>query len=213
MAEVKELKVEIRTDRGKRDAKRARRAGRIPAILYGHKLENVALYLSADEFAGVVRHGQHLVQLTGAVDQRAFIKALQWDTFGREILHVDFIRVSKDEKLRLSVSVELRGDAEGIREGGVVRLHTHELEVECTPEHIPEKIFVKVGSLKLNDSLKVSDLVVPEGVKILTDAEEMVVDCVIPIEVEEVTPEVAGSAEPEVIGRKKEDTEEGEEKK
>ena len=202
-----QLKVEARSETGKRNAKRARLAGKIPAILYGHKKDNVSLYVGTDDFSAVVRHGSHVVQLVGAVSEKAFVKALQWDTFGKDVLHIDFTRVSEHEKVKLVVPVELRGDAEGLKQGGVVRLHVHELEVECEAEAIPEKISIKVNSLKLDDLLKVSDLVLPAGVVVLAEPEELLVDCVIPVEVEE-TDATAAAAEPEVIGRKKEEDEE-----
>ncbi len=202
-----QLKVEARSETGKRNAKRARLAGKIPAILYGHKKDNVSLYVGTDDFSAVVRHGSHVVQLVGAVSEKAFVKALQWDTFGKDVLHIDFTRVSEHEKVKLVVPVELRGDAEGLKQGGIVRLHVHELEVECEAEAIPEKISIKVNSLKLDDMLKVSDLVLPAGVIVLAEPEELLVDCVIPVEVEE-TDATTAAAEPEVIGRKKEEDEE-----
>ena len=92
MAET--LNVKVRETRGKRNARRERRTGTIPAILYGHGEANHSLLIAADEMASVVRHGGRIVELKGAVNEKALIRALQWDTFGIEVLHVDLTRVS-----------------------------------------------------------------------------------------------------------------------
>ena len=205
MAET--LNVEIRQARGKRNAKRARQAGDIPAVLYGHGESSVSLSVHKDQVAAALRHGSRLVDLKGAVNESALIRELQWDTYGIEVLHVDFARVSEDERIEVTVPVELRGEAPGVREGGVVEHLVHEVEIECLATSIPEKMQVNINHLKLLETIMASQLTLPEGAKLLSDAEAMVVQCVEPAaEVEaEGVPE---SAEPEVIGRKAEDEEE-----
>jgi large subunit ribosomal protein L25 len=208
MAEV--LNVKKRETRGKRNAKRLRHTGSIPAILYGHGEENQSLAVSADEMAAVVRHGGRVVELKGDVNEKAFIRALQWDVYGTEVLHVDFARVSEHERVEVKVSVELRGDAPGVKEGGVVEHLVHEIEIECEALSIPEKIDVSVRDLKLGGSITAGEIKLPEGMKLLSDPEEVIAHCVVHREEEEVVAE-AGAAEPEVIGRKAEEEEEGEE--
>ena len=209
MADVVNLKVETRSDRGKRPAKRARLAGKIPAILYGHKKENLSLYVVTDEFALALRHGSHLVELSGAVSEHAMVRALQWDTFGREVLHIDFIRVTRGEKICVMVPVELRGDAEGLKEGGVIRQLMRTIEVECAVEKTPEKVVVRIADLKLNESLRISDIPAPEGIAFVGDPEDMIVECAIPVEAGETASESSDGTEPEVIGRKKADEDAG----
>lgn len=207
MAET--LQVELRENLGKRNTRRLRRAGSVPAVLYGHGLANICLSLSAEQFETAVRHGSRLVNLTGAVSERAFIRDLQWDTYGLEVVHVDLTRVSEHEKVEVEVEVELRGEAPGVRSGGIISHHLHTLTIECEVTAIPDKLHVSINHLKLGDAIKVGDLQVGENVKILADADEVVVECVEPVaEVEEEAAEAA-PAEPELIGRKKE--EEGEE--
>src|ERR1700761_5984275 len=104
MAEA--LKVEKRQSHGKRNSRRLRATGSIPAILYGHGEANVALTISSDELAAAVRHGSRVVELTGAVKEKAFIRELQWDVYGLEVLHADFARVSEHERIHLRVKVE-----------------------------------------------------------------------------------------------------------
>ncbi|MCX7701165.1 MAG: 50S ribosomal protein L25, partial [Gemmataceae bacterium] len=116
---AEQLNVELRETRGKRNARRNRRAGKLPAVLYGHGQEAISLALSAEPFEAAVRHGARLVKLTGAVDEQAFIREIQWDTWGTHVLHVDFTRISEHEKVEVRVPVEIRGEAPGLKAGGV----------------------------------------------------------------------------------------------
>jgi large subunit ribosomal protein L25 len=97
MAET--LKVTMRDSRGKREARRLRRAGSIPAVLYGHGEANHSLTVTADDLAVVVRHGGRVVELTGAVQEKALIREMQWDAYGVSVLHVDLARVSEHERI------------------------------------------------------------------------------------------------------------------
>ncbi len=209
MAEV--LNVTKREPKGKRDARRLRASGIVPANLYGHGEENLSLAIHADEVRAAVRHGARVVDLQGAVKEKAFIRELQWDTFGTHVLHMDLTRVSVDERLTVTVPVELRGQAEGLKEGGVVEMVIHEVEVECLAIEIPEKLFLRVNSLKLGDSLMASAIELPSGVKLISDPDELVVHCVHAVTEEELEAGGAEGAEPEVIGRKAEDEAESEE--
>ena len=203
MAEA--VTVEIRELRGSRSARREREGGRVPAVLYGHGQETLSLSLPTAQLSAVIRHGARLVDLNGAVSEKAFIREMQWDTFGLHVLHVDLARVSEDETLQVKVPVELRGSAVGLKEGGVIDHHLHELEIECRATSIPDKIQVNINELHLNQAITVANLKLPEGVRVLDDADEIVVQCVPPREESETTD--MGGAEPEVIGRKADDEE------
>ena len=85
-----------------------------------------------------MRHGSRLVDLTGAVSESAFIRELQWDTYGTHVVHVDFTRISADELVKVHLTIELRGEAPGVKEGGVVDQLIHHVEVECPAGNIPE---------------------------------------------------------------------------
>lgn len=207
MAET--LKVELRESRGKRNARRQRQSGLLPAVLYGHGQQTVSLSVSSEELEAAVRHGARLVKLTGAVDEQAFIRELQWNVWGTHVLHADFTRVSEHEKVRVTVAVEIRGEAPGVKAGGVLKQAIHQLDIECEATSIPEKLTVSVNQLNLGDQITVGQLQLPHSVTVLVDADEMVVECHEPVEVSEEPLAAAGEAEPEVIGRKKE--EEGEE--
>jgi large subunit ribosomal protein L25 len=209
MAEA--LNVKERKSRGKREARRMRQSGAIPAILYGHGEANRSLVVVADEMSLVVRRGGRVVDLKGAVNEKALIRALQWDTFGTHVLHVDFARVSEHERIEVKVTVELRGQAIGVKDGGVVEHFVHEVEIECEALSIPDKIDLNINDLKIGDSIAASDLHLPPGVKLISDPDIVVVHCVEARVEEEVGALAGGAAEPEVIGGRKDEDEEAEE--
>ncbi|MBN2579482.1 MAG: 50S ribosomal protein L25 [Pirellulales bacterium] len=205
------LAVELRDQCGTADNRRLRRAGKVPAVLYGHGLENVNLTVSAEALAATLRHGTRLVNLAGAVEESAFIRELQWDTWGTHVLHVDFTRISLDEEVEVTVSIELRGEAPGVREGGVVEQFIHDVEIACPAGSIPEKLRVNINQLKLEEKLTLAQLELPPGTRLLADdLEAVVVHCKQPAEETEETPAEAAPGEPEVIGAKKEEADEEE---
>lgn len=209
---AEQLTVQIRETRGTRRSRRLRDSGKIPAVLYGHKQETVWLTLPAEQLDAAVRHGARLVQLSGAVSEQAFIRELQWDTWGKQILHVDLARISAHEKVEVTVPVELRGVAPGVKEGGVIEHQLHEVEIECEATEIPERLAVNINYLGLNQSITAGQIELPLTARLLIDADSVVVQCVVPVEAPEAEAPAAGEAEPEVIRRRPEgEEEEGEE--
>lgn len=209
MAEV--LNVKIRETRGTSRARRQRAAGQIPAILYGHGKESVSLSVPQEQIVAVVRHGGHLVQLAGDVSDTALLRDVQWDTFGVDVLHIDLARVEAGEKVRLSMTVELKGQAKGIKEGGVVVHVRHEVQIDCPVVSIPDKLLVNVNNLALGETITAGQIELPEGASMVTDPEAIVVQCVSPMVEAELEAPTAESIEPEVIGRKAKEGEEEEE--
>jgi large subunit ribosomal protein L25 len=205
MAET--LNVKVRESRGKREARRLRRSGAIPAVLYGHGEANHSLTVGTDEISSVVRRGGRVVELKGAVNEKALIRALQWDPYGTHVLHVDFARVSEHERIEVKVTVELRGHAAGVKDGGVVEHFVHEVEIECEALSIPAKLELNINDLKIGDSLSAADLQLPPGVKLTSDPDAVLVHCVEARAEEEAGGPAAAVAEPEVIGKKPGDEE------
>jgi large subunit ribosomal protein L25 len=162
--------------------------------------------VSAEALAAAVRHGARLVNLTGAVEESAFIRELQWDTWGTHVLHVDFTRISVDEEVEITVSIELRGEAPGVREGGIIEQFIHDVEIACLAGAIPEKLRANVNQLKLDEKITLAQLELPQGTRLLTDdLEAVVVLCKLPAEEPEEATAEAAPGEPEVIGAKKEE--------
>lgn len=212
MAET--LQADSRNSIGKRHAKRLRADGKVPAVLYGHGQKTVSLTVPADQITAAIRHGSRVVKLQGAATDSALIRELQYDTFGLEILHVDFARVSEHERVRVEVPLEIRGQAAGIKEGGVVEHLIHTIEIECPVSAIPDKVVINVAALKLDDSMTVGQATLPEGAKIVSGAEEIAVQCLKPKELDEegaTEPGAEGGVEPELI-RKEKPAEDEEEK-
>ena len=206
MAET--LTVEVRSTRGKHHAKRLRAGGGIPGVLYGHGQEAVSLTVPRDAFTKALRHGTRLVDLKGGVNESALIRDLQWDIYGTEVQHIDFARVSADERIQVTVQVELRGQAPGVRSGGVVQHLVHELEVECLATAIPEKLQININHLELTQTITVGQIEAPAGVTLLGDPEAIAVQCVEPAAEVETEGVPGEGAEPEVIGRKPDEEDE-----
>jgi large subunit ribosomal protein L25 len=214
MAESVQLKVQPRDGAGSQAAKRLREQGLLPAVVYGHKEATIALALSHDDFVKALSHGARLVELkTDGSAEAAIIQEVQWDHLGKDVLHVDFRRVSKDERVVVSVPLHLRGIAPGAAGGGVLDQPLHVIDVECLVTAVPDEIRVNIGELQIDQAIYVKDLRLPEGIKAMADPDAIVVQ----IRAPQVAPEVAAApaaetAEPEVIGRQAK-AEEGEEEK
>jgi ribosomal protein L25, Ctc-form len=197
------LNVKRREQLGTANNRRLRATGSIPAVLYGHGEANLSLTVPSGDVLSVVRHGGKLVKLAGDVSDNALIRAVQWDVWGKDVLHIDLLRVSEKDKVKTKVTVELKGTAVGISEGGVVEHVMHEVEIECPAMSIPDKLVLTISDLHLNSSLFAKDIPLPQGARIVTDPETLIVHCVPPhIEAE---PEPVGepaAVEPEVIGQK-----------
>lgn len=211
MAEIVELLVETREKRGTAEARRLRRQGKVPGNIYGHGGDPVAISVSEDVFTPLVFAGQKVVDAKLADrKQLAILRDLQWDTFGTKILHFDLLRIDPDEKVEVEIPVNLRGLSPGSLAGGVLTQNLHTLTVECLAYVIPDQFEVRIGDLNIGDAIHVSDLQVPEGVVVLNEPEELVVQVTEPMEVPEEGEEegaAAGAVEPEVIGRHEDEDE------
>jgi large subunit ribosomal protein L25 len=200
------LQGETRSEQGTKSARRVRRGGRLPAILYGHKEASISLSVSSEAFDQVLRAGARMVDLTvNQATTKALIKGVQMDPLGDRVLHVDFVRIAMDETIRLQVPLEVHGTPAGAKEGGVLSVLLHQVTVECLPGNIPASIRVRVDDLKINDALHLGAVSMPEGVKAV-EGPETLVAMVYPPAAEEAAPtpaeEAAAPTSPEVISRR-----------
>jgi len=207
------LKAEIREHTGSRHAAKVRKQGRIPAIVYGHKQDAVAISLDAHSLIDGLHHGRRLMDVQiGRKQEKMIIKDLQYDYLGRDIIHVDLMRVDVTETVRVTVPIELKGTAKGAHEGGIIEEHTDHLEVECKVTDIPESIVVSVKEVDVGDSLHAGDIELPDGIKLVSPPDMVLVTCSLVAaaksteEIEEEMP-----AAPEVITEAKEEKEAEEE--
>lgn len=203
------LPAELRGELGSGSARRARRQGRLPGVLYGHGLEPVHLTVELTALEHLLAGGARVVELViDGSEARALIKELQYDALGSELLHADFQRLVAGEKVEVAVPVELVGEPVGVRrDGGVLDHIQKEISVSCLPGQIPGTVRVDVRELSIGDSITVAEIEWPEGVEAVTDAELTVVAVLRPEEVPE-EPELEEVKEPELIGRAAEEEEE-----
>lgn len=214
MAETAQIQAQARQQLGTRANRRLRTTGALPGVIYGHKEAIVPITLPAKEMALHLDHGRHVFSLNfdGRIET-VLVKEVQYDHFGKDLIHVDFARVNLDERVEVTVPIELKGESVGQKDGGVLQQIISELEIECLVTEIPDSIRHDISELPLDGEVRISDLKLPEGIKVLQDTDQVV--CAIHAvkeEEPEITEEVA-SDEPEIIGRKKEDEEEAEEEK
>ena len=202
------LKAEVRERTGRKAVQKLRRQGVIPAVVYGHKEEPVAISLNAHDFVEGLHHGQRLMDVQiGKKKEKIIVKEVQYDHLGKNIIHADLMRVDITQSIKVTVPIELKGVAAGTHEGGIVEAHVGHLEVECMAADIPEKIVISVKDMHVGDSLHAGGVALPEGVKLVTSAEMLLVTChtVAVKTTEEVEEEMP--AAPEVITEKKESEE------
>jgi len=200
------LKAEVREHTGSRAVRRVRRQGRIPAIVYGHKQEPVAISLDEHDLVEGLHHGHRLIDVQmGRKKERMLVKELQYDYLGRNIIHLDLMRVDMSETIKVTVPIELKGIAAGTHEGGIIEEHVDRLDIECKVTDIPNALVVWVKDVRVGDALHASDIELPDGVKLTSPPETLLVTCHLvaaaktaeEVEAEEPTA-------PEVIGEVKE---------
>ncbi|HEX4124905.1 MAG TPA: 50S ribosomal protein L25 [Tepidisphaeraceae bacterium] len=217
MAQSAQINAKNRSELGSRANKRLRDAGFVPGVIYGHKEAVVPVTLPRKELANHLSHGAHLFDLAlDGKSEKVLVKEVQFDHLGHEVIHVDFARVNLDEKVEVTVPLELRGTPKGEADGGVLQQIISELEIECLVTDIPESIRHNVADMEKDAVLHIKDLKLPPGVRALQDGDQIVATV---REIVEAAPTEAvegETAEPELIGRKPEDeaaAAEGEEEK
>lgn len=209
MNKTLQLEAQVREHTGSKAAARVRKEGRIPAIVYGHKQEPVAISLDAHDFVEGLHHGHRLIDVKVGKDRQTMIvKDLQYDYLGRDIVHADLMRVDATETVRVTVPIELKGTAQGTHEGGIIEEHADHLEIECQVATMPETIAVSVRNVGVGDVVHAGDIGLPDGVRLVSSKETIVVTChlVAAAKTTEEMEEEAPAA-PEVIGEKKEEKE------
>ena len=205
--EIPTLQAESRKAAGSRAATRLRKAGKLPAIVYGRKQDPLAIAIDYHKMEQHMSHGAHLLNLdiNGKV-QPCLIKDAQYDHLGSTLVHIDLARVDLKDKVKVHVPLELRGTPKGAADGGVLRQDMQELEVECLVTSIPERIRIDVSDLALDQVWYVKDLKLDPGLKSTNDPDSVVATCRIPLEkaaVDVTAAPVEGAAEPEVIAKGK----------
>lgn len=218
MAEVT-LEVTRRENAGKGVARKLRAAGKVPAVVYGGHREPVAITVDRKAVSDLIQKSDHgirsifLLKMAGTDQQRhAMIKDTQMDPISRRMTHIDFVRVVMDEVVRVTIPVHVKGTALGVKTGGLLDFQVRDLHIECLPGQIPDSIDVDISNLDIHQYIRISELPLPEGVRVLDDPDRVVVG-VTHAKAEPVAEEVAAvegavPAEPEVITKGKKPEEE-----
>ncbi len=213
------LEVHPREAAGKNVNRRLRAAGELPAVVYGAGKETLPIRVETRKVEELLKlaSGENtvfLLELAGTGQSRhTMIRELQSDSITGELIHIDFQRVLMDQAVRVSVPIEIVGEATGVRnEAGLLDFITREVEVECLPAEIPNQIRLDVKPLHVGQHVEAGELEIPKGVKLLEEPERVIVSIVVKravhLEEEEEEAEellTAEAEEPEVIGRKEEE--------
>jgi len=198
MAKILDLITEPRTSEGTAAVKRLRKAGSIPAVVYGRKTPVTNVQVDSKTFTKILQNSASdniLVSLKmGSGEQLALVQEVQHDHLKGGILHVDFHAIAMDEEIHAEVPVETTGEAIGLKFGGLVEIIHHTLEVRCLPKDLPESISVDVTALQVGKSIHVGEIPYPAGVRPKLAADVVVLMCVEPKVEAEPTPAEAAAA-------------------
>lgn len=219
MAENKEeitVRAKVREGRGKNDARRTRRAGLVPVTVYGGGAATVAAAAPLSDLAAILRSeaGRNTIftiDIEGVGASEVMFHDRQIDPVRLRLLHADFKRLVKGEKIEVTVPLHLVGEPVGVREGeGVLEQIIREIEIRCEPREIPDAIDVDVTNLGVHEVLHVSDIQVSSNIEILNDPDQVIATVGIVKEEPVAAPvvEEEAPAEPEVIGKGKKEEEE-----
>ncbi len=177
MSEDLLVKAERRSSLGSVDAKRLRASGRVPANIYGLGQAGESVSVCGDTVEKLVATRSSVVdvELDGKVN-KAVVQEVQWDVFSTSVQHLDLRRVDPNGRLTTSVALELRGEPVGLKDGGALRQLMKHVSINCPDYRIPKSIVVRIGGLRIGDSIKAADLQLPEHAKLETPVGDVVVE-------------------------------------
>jgi large subunit ribosomal protein L25 len=221
---IKDITVtaEVRTSRGKNEARRTRKAGNIPAVVYGAYQDPVSVAINPREIVKIIRSNTGLntifnLAITGGETSAVMIIDRQVDPIKSTLLHADLKRIDLTKRIRISVPVMTEGEPAGVKvQGGLLEIITRVVEIECLPDDIPEKFVINVSELMIGQARRASDVALAPSMKLLSDPQSVIAH-IVALRAEEVVAPVEGAvvaavAEPEVVKKGKKDEEPVEEK-
>jgi large subunit ribosomal protein L25 len=201
---------------GSRYARRDRDGGRLPAVVYGHKEDPVAVTVDAHDALHLIHKGEKVFNLSlGEATQVVLLKDVQFDHLGTSIIHCDFARVELDERVHARIPVHLFGEAKGLKHAGAIMMHTiNEVDLECPVRDLPDSLEVDITELDTHHAITVGEIPLPESARLLSDPNAILAQIVLQRAIkgaDEVgeEQEVAAEEAPEVLSEKKEEEEAG----
>lgn len=208
------MNADQRTGTTKGELRQLRLQGKVPGVIYGKQLSNAAqVTVDGKELQSLLRsHPNAVLEINVPSHGKTsvMISEIQRDSLNRQVLHVDFHQINMNENVKANVRIQAEGDSQGVKEGGVLQVVMHELEVQCLPNNIPDAVTVDISSLAVGESVLVSDLKLPKGVELSADPEQVVLTILAPQK--ELTEEEAEDAAVELAeaeSRSKEEQLEG----
>ncbi|MDR6885144.1 50S ribosomal protein L25 [Bacillus sp. 3255] len=177
------LKAEARKETTKFDIKQLRVKGKVPAVVYGKKVASTVITVDQKDLMALLRKNPHAIidlDMPDGGKQPVMINEIQRSPLSRELLHVDFHQINMDEPVKTVVTLDFVGDAIGAKEGGILQIQLHELEIRCLPNQIPASITVDISKVGIGENMLVSELTVPGNVEVKSDPNELVLTILAP---------------------------------
>lgn len=177
------ITAETRKNGTKGELNKLRREGKIPGVVYGREISPSPVAVEEKDLLALLRtHPNAVLELNTSAGnkQNVMITDVQRDGLTRKVLHIDFMKINMNEKIKTEVRIELTGDSTGVREGGILQTISHEIEVECLPTNIPDSIEVDISGLGVGENLLVKDISAPQGVEIKSDLDMVIVTILAP---------------------------------
>jgi large subunit ribosomal protein L25 len=212
-----EIKATLRTTSGTAEARRLRRGGKVPCIMYGVEENTIPLAVDRKELEKLLAEARSVFVVDyEQTKQRSVVKDIQYHPVRGDIIHIDLQRIKAGQEISISIPLKFIGDAPGVKAGGIFQEQYSELDVTCLPKYLPDEIEVDISKLEIGDAIHVSDLNL-ENITVKAEPETTLCSVAVPKKIEEVVPEeeeeeeLEEEAEPEVIGKAKKEGEEEEE--
>jgi len=195
------MKAEERIVQTKGDLRKLRQQGKVPGVVYGKKISKpTAIVVDEKDITALLRTHPHAVlemDVPSLGKQPVMLTSIQRDSLSRQLIHLDFHQINMNEEVKTQVRLDIKGESAGVKEGGVLQVMLHELEIHCLPNRIPEAIEVDITDLQIGDNVLVGDLKLPGGISTNSDSESIVVTVLAPQK--EITEEEASDADVEAV--------------
>jgi large subunit ribosomal protein L25 len=188
-----------RTGSTKSNLKQMRESGNIPAVVYGQEIGNIQVTVNEKEINAAMKRNTHAILdavLPSAKQHPVLIHEFQRDALSGKLLHIDFHQINMNQSIETLVTIQFKGDPVGVKEGGILQIETHAVQVRCMPNKLPETIDVDIHELAIGDHILVSDLKVADGIEILTEPTTMLIT-ILAVQKPDATVDAPAAAEQE----------------
>jgi large subunit ribosomal protein L25 len=188
-----------RTGSTKSNLRQMRASGNIPAVVYGQEIGSIQVTVNEKDINAAMKRNSHAILeavLPSAKQHHVLIHEFQRDSLSGKLLHIDFHQINMNESIETLVTIQFKGDPVGVKEGGILQIETHAVQVRCMPNKLPETIEVDIHELGIGDHILVSDLKVADGIEILTEPTTMLIT-ILAVQKPDVTLDAPAAVEPE----------------